>query len=71
MMPEIKNRKCKKCNSPVDYPQYPENELCKECQTKFRENALKCKICEAPIEWHNYHWHGKQCDNCYDSWKNT
>ena len=62
-MEELK--KCKNCGNNLNNPNYPEDELCKECYLKWREEALKCRICKNIIEWHNYYWHDKLCDECF------
>lgn len=58
---------CKKCKNNFECPiQYEENDMCKSCYLKWKEKALKCKNCKALIDWHNYYWHIKLCDNCYE-----
>ena len=56
---------CKKCKKEFDNTYYPENDMCRECYFKWKERALRCKGCKNPIDWHNYHWHGKLCDECW------
>lgn len=57
-------KKCKECKKQVEYSEY---DLCKECYSKWKEQEFKCKNCGTAIDGHNYYWHAKLCDVCFEN----
>jgi NMD protein affecting ribosome stability and mRNA decay len=61
-MVENKN-KCKKCGKEVEYAEF---DLCKSCYYKEKGKKFKCQDCGTEIDGHNYYFHQKLCDGCYE-----
>jgi len=72
---------CKKCGKIIEWKsgipvnkifldefdlESPRYTLCYECRKKWSEKNLKCQDCSTEIDMHNYLFHKKLCDTCYN-----
>ena len=56
--------KCEYCGKEVEYSVSP---TCLSCEMKSKEKELHCKDCGKSIDWGNFFYLARRCEDCFEN----